>query len=430
MFVQEGVSFSPTFSTAPILTAGLQLSDPMSSAQASVQVLNSMTGSGEFRIGLPRVHQATGINVYQESFAIIDGRPAVAGFADGQIRFARALDPQGMTWEAAQNVAAHTNVSAVALEQINGHPTIVWSSSGGSESGVFYLRANNAQGTGWGAKQQVVAGLIVHVSFKEVSGRPAMAYETNFYDSVMDEYTYRTWYVIADDANGSAWSVPLIVEEIPNSGFIGQPPSRMTPRLMMVDTLPAILSARGFGFSNTANLVFRRALNSVGTSWGSLVTVDTVVHEGIVDRVTFDVAIVQGHPAVLFINPNASLAADPSLIFKRASNAQGTSWAASPATLSGSVDMFDRIALHVVSNAPAAAVLGSHGLRYRRSGSPTGSFWPAPGPDLSIPSIGTAGNLNLLIVDGQPAIAYGNRFIRSGQLPTGSVNWFAVQPGG
>jgi hypothetical protein len=431
LFVDEGVAFSPLFSTPPILTAGLQLSDPVGGAQASVQILSSMTGSGEFRIGLPRVHQATGISVYQESFAIINGLPAVAGFAAGQITFASALDPDGMTWGAVQNVASHASVTELALEEINGHPAIVWSSAaGGSEAGVFYLRASNPAGTSWGAKHQVETVASSHVSFQEVNGRPAMAYETNQYDSGMEEYTYRTWYVVAEDINGSAWNAPLMIEQILDSGFGATPPTRMTPMLMIADTLPAIMSVRGFSFNNAASLVFRRANNTFGTSaWGSLVTVGSVEHEHMTDRLRFDVAIVDAHPAVLYINPNAASIDDPVLNFRRASDAQGSGWPASPATLSGPVDMFDRVALHVVDGSPAAAVLGLDGLRYRRSWTTTGNSWPSPGPDLSNPAIGSSGALGLLVVTGQPAIAYGNRFIRSGQLPTGSVNWFAVLPG-
>jgi hypothetical protein len=53
---------------------------------------------------------------------------------------------------------------------------------------------------------------------------------------------------------------------------------------------------------------------------------------------------------------------------------------------------------------------GNHRLRY------------TAGPDLASPTIGTSGALQYLVVEGQPAIAYGNRFLRSGQLPSGSVN--------
>ena len=424
IFTDQAIAFSPDFSAAPILTAGLQMNDPVMLNEASASILSSTTTGGTLRIGLPRVHQDTGIH---GSFAIIDGHPAIASFDDGSVIYARALDPAGLAWGAVQSIASHPSVTYMVLAEINGRPTIGLASSSGGEPGLFYIHASDPQGSAWGAKQEIVSGATNHVSLAEVNGRPAMAYETNQITFGGEtQYHYQAWYVIAEDSTGSSWNSPMVIEEFDDmTSFTG--PLRMTPRLMIVNTLPAIISVRGLPNSENASLVFRRANDVDGSSpWGNLVTISGVFHENLVTRLTFDVGLVENRPAVLYIDP--AYPGDSSLHFKRADDMQGSNWPVANVTVPGPIDMSDRISFQVVAGFPAAAVIGSQGLLYRRSSSTTGSIWQPPGPDLSSPAIGTFGQIGLLVVDGQPAISYGSRYLRSTQLPTGSVNWIAVQP--
>ena len=155
-FVNEGISFSPAFSAPPIVTAGLQMSDPITLASASASVLSATTGSATLQIGLPRVHQQLGVGAtFRDSFAIIDGHPAVVGFAGGEIRYRRALDPVGLDWGPIQTIASHSAVNHLVMAQIDGHPAVAWVSGPGAEPGLFYVRAGDPQGGNWPAKLKI-----------------------------------------------------------------------------------------------------------------------------------------------------------------------------------------------------------------------------------------------------------------------------------
>ena len=428
-FVNESLGFAPAFGSAPILTASVQISEPAVSSEASVNVLNSTAASGQLRIGLPRVHQPTGIQVFSGSAAIISGHPAVAGFSGGNITYARALDPAGTDWGPVQTVAPHPFVSHLVMTEINGHPAIAWASSSGGERGLFFIRSNDSQGANWGTKLKVEdspgAASFQYVSLAEVNGRPAMAYESNqSVPNIDTDFLYETWYVVANDGSGTSWGSPVLVESLEDIAAFN--PRRMLPRLMIADTLPAIVSVRGFANSSAASLVFRRANNTSGTSWGDRVNIASLnIVDLLADQISFDVDVVNGQPAVLYIDPDHDF--DNSVLyFKRAANSIGSSWPVSSTTVPGDVGIQDRIALRWVNGAPAVAVIGSEGLRYRRSSNANGTTWPAVGPDLSSLMIGTAGNLNLLVVEGEPTLVYGNHYLRSGQLPNGAINWIAV----
>ena len=196
---------------------------------------------------------------------------------------------------------------------------------------------------------------------------------------------------------------------------------------MIADTLPAIVYGQGFAGLNSITLTLRRAVNTIGSSWGGPVTVATVFTETTVrDSVEFDVEVVAGNPSVLYVDPQFDFGS-PVLYFRRASNSVGDSWA-SAWTVPGAIALDDAVSLRVVNGFPAAAVAGSQGLLYRRSWSSTGNGWYSAGPDLSHPAIGAPGPVNLLLVAGEPTIVYGSRYLRSTQLPVGAVNWFAVLP--
>jgi hypothetical protein len=119
--------------------------------------------------------------------------------------------------------------------------------------------------------------------------------------------------------------------------------------------------------------------------------------------------------------------------FIRASNAQGSSWPAG--ILAMGEDMIPgsgRLSLSMVDGRPAvAAISGSPLARliYVRASNATGSSWFYSGAqNLAHPQINLGNSIRLLDVAGGPAILYDARFLRSTQLPSGSLHWMAVQP--
>ena len=117
----------------------------------------------------------------------------------------------------------------------------------------------------------------LNTSMAIVSGTPAIAYRNNSSNELR--------YVRANDATGTSWGTPIIVDNTRTPH---------TPSLNMVNGVPAI------AYSNYYNkdLMFVRALNSTGTSWDTPITVDAA---GKVGRYA-SLQIVNGFPAIAYFD--------------------------------------------------------------------------------------------------------------------------------
>ncbi len=139
----------------------------------------------------------------------------------------------------------------------------------------------------------------------------------------------------------------------------------------------------------------------------------------------FDAHIINGNPAVAYAHPDS-----PVLRFRRSLDNLGSSWPGFSVSLRFGTDSVASVSLTEVSGRPAVAFVesGFNGaIMYQRASNSTGSMWDIASPNLRSPAqSGSA--VALLPVDGEPAILYGDRYLRSGQLPVGSLRWFAVGP--
>jgi hypothetical protein len=160
---------------------------------------------------------------------------------------------------------------------------------------------------------------------------------------------------------------------------------------------------------NSNSLCYKRASNADGTSWGSVITIATG-SGGLGYGQRSSMAVVNGNPAIVFDNPN-----DDQLMFVRASSATGTgTWSAPQVVRTGGKNG----SLAIVQGRPAIAYRVNNGtvLCYTRAVDASGTSW---GPDITLDSnIDPNSPLSLAIVDGRPAIAYhstneGLRFIRA-----------------
>lgn len=190
-------------------------------------------------------------------------------------------------------------------------------------------------------------------------------------------------YVRALDSVGSAWGTPIVVE----SDGGGQWPS-----LVVVNGFPAI----GYwGFDNM-DLRYVRATDANGNSWGTPVTLDSI---GMVGS-HVSMAIVNGHPAMSYHDLE-----NGDLKYIRATDANGSTWGA-PLTIdsAGGVGVYNTLA--VVNGKPAIGYMDyiNEDLKYVWATDTDGSAWGTPVVVDSDGSVG--GDASMVVVEGYPAIGY------------------------
>lgn len=413
--IELAVNFSPAFGAPPFLTSNLTFAEPLATLGSSVQVMQSNPADALLRLTVPLVHQGTGVSIGRHGAAMVQGTPAVAGRAGTDLVFARAADAFGQNWQDPVNVGPTSVTTRIALAVIGDRPAIAYSTS--NSSALFFVRANDSAGATWGTPETVVTAAagasltILHLA--DVNGRPAITYESNSFDQEFGETTLMARYIVASNTTGTSWESPftLFNDFYSGLGFSTQ------AKIIIADTLPAVVYQSPTGFQ------IRRASNIFGTSWGAPVEVENLPF----DHVTraFDAGIISGNPAVAYAHPDS-----PSLRFKRAMDNLGSSWPGVYRSLHSGAVTVNSVALAEVSGSPAVAFVeaGFSGpFFYRRASNSDGSSWLSTSPDLRN-SAHSGGAVSLLSVEGEPAILYGDRYLRSGQLPVGILRWFAVGP--
>jgi len=194
------------------------------------------------------------------SFAlvVVNGRPAIAyqDDANQDLLYVRADDATGTTWSTAPVVVDNSgnlgmHVSMVVVE---GQPAIAYSDSNGD---LFYVRAQNADGTSWNTPVTVDTAIdsgLFH-SLAIVDGRPAIAY--------FDGANLQLKYVRANDTTGLSWGTPIIVDD----DFMSY---AYYASLAVVNGRPAI----AYYDDGRRDLRYVWADNAQGSSWGAPIVVD------------------------------------------------------------------------------------------------------------------------------------------------------------
>ena len=225
----------------------------------------------------------------------------------------------------------------------------------------------------------------LYTSLAVVNGDPAVAY-------LNPDGTPHLKYARASDVSGSTWGMSLTVDATAGSGQFAS--------LAVVNGDPAI--AYYTGVSKTLNYV--RAGDASGATWGVTRTVDNAGDVGMFASL----AVVDGRPAIAYFDNSTVFSGH--LKYVRALNANGTTWGA-PITIDRAGDTGWYASLQVVNGKPAVAYFdlndGGH-LRYIRATDVAGTSW---GITHTVDSqvIGTLSARLLMIVNGNPAIAYGAR---------------------
>jgi PKD repeat protein len=170
-------------------------------------------------------------------------------------------------------------------------------------------------------------------------------------------------------------------------------PLGFTTSLKLVNGSPAIAFQ-----ANGPILEFVRATDAFGGQWGDPpVLVDASLNAG----QYISMEIVNGFPAMAYFNSGTS-----DLLYVRASDADGSSWSP-PLTIDSTGVVGANCCLAIVNGNPAISYFDgtNNKLRYVRAANADGTAWS---PIVNADNSGgvESGNTTLLIVNGQPAIAY------------------------
>jgi hypothetical protein len=329
------------------------------------------------------------------SVRIVNGNPAVSYLDEFNLdlKYVRATDASGTSWAAPITLDAIGNVGQyTSLEVVNGFPAVSYRD--GTNLDLKYIRATDASGTSWGTPVPVdgnagSAGLGAYTSLETVNGNPAISYHDNTNGDLK--------YVRATDISGTTWATPIIIDGdgAPGGLNVGRYSS-----LTIVDGNPAIAHVD----QGNSNLKYVRANNASGAvlaDWSTPpIVIDAPGQVGAGSGKYTSLQLVGGNPAISCYDDT-----NGDLIFVRATNSSGTSWGA-PVIADGTTAVSNgETSLFIVNGNPAISYYGaSNDLYYVRANDALGTSWGTP---ISIHSALAAGQFSsLAVVNGNPAISF------------------------
>jgi len=370
-------------------------SSTTSSSSESVGNVSSSSSSAEDPISeLVDTAGSIGITLMTSLKILSDGTPAFSYVGTSALRYARASDGIGESWDLATVESGISGTGSTHdLEVVSGNPAIAYSDSQFvfPNSRIYYKRANSSTGlTGWGSSVQVATTGALLPVMKIVSGNPAVAY--------LDGATSKVRFTRSSDTTGSVWSgsATTIDSSVYSQNYVDLEVVSGNPAASYIDT-------------TNSNLMYNRASNAFGSSWpaASPVTVDTSATGNATKMV-----VVNGNPAIVFRDSGTYR-----VRYIRADSADGSTWA-TPAVdvTSSSGTVFD---IQIVNGRPTIIYKdgSTQDLMYIRADDVNGTGWTGTH---ETPYAGSLGNFaSLQVVNGKPAITFNNgstqiRYVRSG----------------
>ncbi|MBN2082639.1 PKD domain-containing protein [bacterium] len=207
----------------------------------------------------------------------IDGRPAIAytfeaAASDPGLMYLRAQDAFGTAWDTPMLLHSYDVpfFAALDLAVVGGKPAIAYITEEGLElAQLRFIAAEDATGGNWAANVEVDENLwLDNVSLADIGGVPAIAYEIVENGSG----AAGVYYTCFDGVTApSGWAAPVLVESLLDIGEFNP--------LALVDGRPAISLARYVDYYDE-RLVFNRANDATGTDWSSPVVVDGTNNAG------------------------------------------------------------------------------------------------------------------------------------------------------
>lgn len=249
------------------------------------------------------VESGSGIGDYC-SLTTVGTVPALTYFG-WYIRYSQADNYYGDTWGSPVTLAPlGGGAQGTSLCVVNGNPAATFFNDTPS-NGLKFARANDAGGSSWSSPVLVDGTNAMtgyYSSLAVVNGNPAAAY-----------YGSGLKYCRANDADGAAWGTPVVIDDGSTKGNFAS--------LEVVGGRPAIAYYEYLGMGNGARLMFVRALDANGDSWGTPQVLDSETGAGTGSWTSL--AVIVGKPAVSYANDQTA-----NLMCIRALDAAGTAWGA------------------------------------------------------------------------------------------------------
>lgn len=274
----------------------------------------------------------------------------------------------------------------ISSATINGRSAVAYYSE--PLKGILYSRATDAEGEGWSTPILIAEGEYAsYISLAAVNGKPAISYMKSLPSTNNSNDLY---YIIAADADGDNWNSPTLVHSSSNNvGFYNS--------LTVIDGHPAI----SYYDITNRDLLYVRASDSDGGTWGSPVTVQSTGSPGSYSSL----AAVNGKPAIAYYDQTTKRA-----MYIQASDSTGSSWNNAPVTIATTNNSGAYTSLAVIDGQPAIAYFNffTRELKYSRANDADGNAWNSPvvaENNMDSQSV----SLSLAEANGKPAIAFGSR---------------------
>jgi hypothetical protein len=196
-----------------------------------------------------------------------DGLPLVMQWnTDYGLSYAKALDPLGQNWpEESVLIDDNGQMGHMTYALINGNPAVAYSmdidESNKTELEFRFVRAQNAAGTAWSAPANIPITEYPQqvLSLAEVDGHPAVLLE-QFVTG--EDSAFHYYYSRASDAQGTAWSTPVLISEL---DVVGDAASN----LFVYDGIPFVAIAHSPSGLPDDELLICRANDGQGNSWAA-----------------------------------------------------------------------------------------------------------------------------------------------------------------
>jgi len=143
------------------------------------------------------------------NLTIVNGRPAICWLDGSILRYARAADANGDTWQPAVTIVGSNASAPLCMAVINGNPAVTYASG---TSAMRYIRATDADGAAWPATSVLVSSTVIYspTLLTDSSGHACVGGATD--ESIVmaaggdGDLTFSTWTLFQ---RGESDSVPL-----------------------------------------------------------------------------------------------------------------------------------------------------------------------------------------------------------------------------
>lgn len=197
------------------------------------------------------------------AMTMVSGAPAIAAYEynDGDTKYVLSADGNGTAWG---TVYQATSDRSTSMDMIfaNGMPCIAIESSG---SYAAYMRATALDGSAWQPQIQAdsAAGAGRHLSL-------GFVFTTDFFPAIASAswFNDNLYFATSQDLEGDVWNPSVIVDEGTGQG---------QPSLYYVSIAGIDYPAIAYFDVPNQSLLFVRANDAAGSSWGTPVVVDSFI---------------------------------------------------------------------------------------------------------------------------------------------------------